>query len=281
MLSFTHSPFGVFFFIFHVSCLKISLFFLNSASWNTRLLLASPSSHTHGVLDLSLTAVYLSFATFSHCTASCYPLWLSQRTGRQWLCAAGVWQVTGGTDFTETGCHFCKVLPLSVWRRGEIGGPTSHYLCSHKALTSSAACNCFDNLITSNCCGGKFISGWHIIALSRVSVLKAVIRIRRRPEGSLTDGWKGAEWTVIEVTEPWHILVAQSIFPGDPHATKRQECCRATLGVRPQRSGRSLKCVRFLCEVMNLQKQRHSPQEIGHKTGCNPYFLPVYHVSRL
>lgn len=165
------------FFIFHVSCLKIFLFFFNSASWNTRLLLASPSSHTHGVLDPSLMAVCLSFATFSHCTASPYPLWLSQRTRRQWLCAAGVWQVTGGTDFTETGCHFCKVLPLSVWRIGEIGGPTSHYLCSHKALTSSAACNCFDNLITSNCCGGKFISGWHIIALSRVSVLKAVIRI--------------------------------------------------------------------------------------------------------
>lgn len=34
------------FFIFHVSCLKIFLFFFNSASWNTRLLLASPSSHT-------------------------------------------------------------------------------------------------------------------------------------------------------------------------------------------------------------------------------------------
>lgn len=137
-----------------------------------------PHHHrTHGVLDPSLMAVCLSSATFSHCTASPYPLWLSQRTRRQWLCAAGVWQVTGGTDFTETGCHFCKVLPLSVWRIGEIGGPTSHYLCSHKALTSSAACNCFDNLITSNCCGGKFISGWHIIALSRVSVLKAVIRI--------------------------------------------------------------------------------------------------------
>lgn len=166
-------------FLHALTYLSVFLFFMFPV-WRffySFLTLASPSSQTHGVLDLSLMAVCLSFAAFSHCTASSYPLWLSQRTHRLWLCAAGVWQVTGGTDFTETGCHFCKVLPLSVWRIGEIGGATSHYLCSHKALTSSAACNCFDNLITSNCCGGKFISGWHIIALSRVSVLKAVIRI--------------------------------------------------------------------------------------------------------
>lgn len=71
-------------FLHTLTYLSVSLFFMFPV-WRffySFLTPASPSSHTHGVLDLSLMAVCLSFATFSHCTASSYPLYfLSAHAG--------------------------------------------------------------------------------------------------------------------------------------------------------------------------------------------------------
>lgn len=148
-----------------------------ACNWNSAIIimcfcLSAIVPHMHATSSTCLlTATYLSFATFLSPVLA-FSVHMQAVTRRYGCLTGDRWH-----RFHLDRVSLLQSAASLGWRIGEITALTSHYLCSHKALTSSAACNCFDNLITSNYCGGSFISGWHIIALLASVLLKAVIRI--------------------------------------------------------------------------------------------------------
>lgn len=127
------------------------------------------SSQSHSLLDLSFSS-HLSIFFLLPCPvffAVSFPFPLSQTYSAHTLSETFLCDgcLTGGTDFTKTGCHHCKALLSWLMYGGNQCADKPLVMLRRKALTSSAACICFDSLITPNCRGGTFIPSCHIAAL--------------------------------------------------------------------------------------------------------------------